>query len=169
MYSLNVPVPGSVSRLASDLEPRLTPFETVRDRHSLLAKRFEDGKSPDRHALRERLRPVLRDAPAFELRISGVGAFESPPRGPGPVVYLSVESPGLRRLHDRLVDAFGAVEGMEGEGYVPHVTLARGGDVRDPVAQVGGVESVTWTASSLDLWSSRSRETVASIPLLARE
>ena len=167
MYSLNVPVPGSVGRLANDLAPRLTPFDRVRARHSLVVKRFEDGTAPDHHALRERLRPVLRGTPAFELRIAGVDAFQAPPRGPGPVVYLAVESPGLRALHERLVEAFGAVEGLEGPGYVPHVTLARGGDVDDPAAVVGDVEPVTWTASSLDLWDARHRETVASIPLPA--
>jgi len=165
VYSLNVPVPGSVRRLANDLAPRLTAFDRVRDRHSLVVKRFEGER--DHHALRERLRTVLRGAPAFELRIAGVDAFETPLRGPGPVVYLAVESPGLRALHERLVEAFGAVEDLEGDEYVPHVTLARGGDVDDPAAVVGDVEPVTWTASSLDLWDAQYRETVASIPLPA--
>jgi len=39
-----------------------------------------------------------------------------------------VESPELHRLHERLCEAFDPVPDMEGEGYVPHVTVARSGD-----------------------------------------
>jgi len=48
--------------------------------------------------------------------------------GPSPVVYRTVESAGLVALHDRLCEAFEAVDGVEGSDYVPHVTVARGGD-----------------------------------------
>ncbi|MFW5918024.1 MAG: 2'-5' RNA ligase family protein, partial [Haloferacaceae archaeon] len=133
MYSVNAPVSGDVERLAEELFPRLTAFDTIRRRHALLVKRLSDLAAaqvgPDR--LAERLRPVLSGTPAFEVRITGIDYFVDPPRGPGPVVYLAVESPPLRRLHLRLVDEFGAVDDLEGESYVHHVTLARGGSLQD--------------------------------------
>jgi 2'-5' RNA ligase len=163
VYSLNVPVPGEVSRWASDHYPDLTAFDRIRDRHSLTLKRFETS---ERARLRERLARVLSPAPAFEATITAIDFFERPVRGPGPVVYFAVESPGLLRLHARLVEAFGAVEGLEGDDYTPHVTLARGGRVADAerLAAVD-VEPITWTVSGLDLWDSSYRESVARIPL----
>jgi hypothetical protein len=174
VFSLNVPVPGEVARLASDLHPRLVGFETVRERHTLVCKRFETerGTAGDDALtaagddalprLRERLRPVLAGTPAFEARVVGVDAFEQPARGSGPVVYLRVESPGLRRLHRRLTDAFGVVDGLEGDDYVPHITLARGsaGMALDDLRE-WPVEPVAWTVSTLVIWDSRYREPVA--------
>jgi 2'-5' RNA ligase len=171
VFSLNVPVPPSVERLAADLRPSLTRFDTVRDRHTLVAKRFDADADPELASLprlRERLRETLRDAPAFETRTDGLGVFERPVRGPGPVVYLRVESPGLHALHERLCDAFGAVPGLEGEAYVPHVTLARGGSRLDVDSLLDRpVDDVQWSVSELHVWDSRYRERVASIPLPA--
>ncbi|WP_251342014.1 2'-5' RNA ligase family protein [Haloplanus halophilus] len=166
MYSLNVPVPGAVERLAADLHPNLSGFDRIRDRHSLVCKRFEADEA-DLHRLRERLRTALSPTPAFEARITGIDAFETPTHGPGPVVYLAVESPGLRDLHSRLVEAFGAVDDdLEGPAYVPHVTLARDGPA-DAVARLRetDIDPVTWTVSELHLWSRARRETVRSVPL----
>jgi 2'-5' RNA ligase len=173
VFSLNVPVPGSVARIASELRPALAGagVDRFRDRHSLVVKRFEDeeenGWSLPR--LRERLRPVLRGSPAFEARVTRADVFETPPRGPGPVVYLAVESPGLGALHDRLVDAFGAVDGLEGDDYAPHVTLGRGGTFdADALATLSGrVEPVTWTVSELVVHDARHRETVSRLSLPA--
>ncbi len=171
MYSLNVPVPGDVERLASDLYPSVSRFDRIRDRHTLVAKRFEtdgDAGTDSLARLRERLRETLRDAPAFEARTDGLGCFERPVRGPGPVVYIRVESPGLLDLHRRLCVAFGAVPDLEGEDYTPHVTLARGGSVEAARALVDrSVADVRWTVSELTVWDSRYRERVASIPLPA--
>ncbi|WP_101295036.1 2'-5' RNA ligase family protein [Halegenticoccus soli] len=163
MYSLNVPVPGEARRLAADLHPRLAAFDRIRERHTLVAKRLGEGPP---HRLRERLRDPLRGSAAFEARIDGIDYFERPTRGAGPVVYLSVRSPGLRALHDRLVDEFGAVEGIEGSDYVPHVTLARGGpvDAAEELTRVA-LDPVDWTVSRLDLWSATYREVVGSIDL----
>jgi hypothetical protein len=157
--SLNVPVPGRVRRLAADRRPALAAFDRVRDRHSLVCKRFESP--PDRAALDA----TLRDAPAFEAAVTAVDYFEAPVRGPGPVVYLAVESPGLRALHRRLVERFGAVPGLEGEAYVPHVTLARGGSVAAADRLAGPVERVEWTVSALRAWDDERREALRSIPL----
>ena len=169
MYSLNVPLPGAVERLASELYPRLAAFDRVRERRSLTLKRFEDanGAASPAH-LRERIRPVLSGAPAVEARIVGVDRFEEPVRGPGPVVYLVVESPGLRRLHRRLVGAFGAVPELEGDAYVPHVTLARGGS-GEAAAELAAldVDPIEWTVSELELWSAEYREAVGSVSLPA--
>jgi 2'-5' RNA ligase len=178
VFSLNLPVPGTVSRQAADLRPTLSGSGVTRfrDRHSLVVKRFEgdDGASGgQRHTslprLRERLRTVLRGQPAFEVRLAGVDVFENPPRGPGPVVYLSVESPGLDALHERLVEAFGAIAGLEGDDYTPHVTLGRGGVFdRDRLATLSArVDPVTWTVSELLVYDSDSRETAARISLPA--
>ena len=169
MFSLNVPVPGSVARIASDLRPVLVDadVERFRDRHSLVVKRFEGEESLPR--LRERLRTALREEPAFEARVAGVGTFEDPPRGPGPVVYLAVDSPGLVALHDRLVGRFGGVAGLEGDDYTPHVTLGRGGvfDADTLAALSERVDPVTWTVSELAVYDSRHREVVSRLPLPA--
>ncbi|ELZ76990.1 hypothetical protein C455_14422 [Haloferax larsenii JCM 13917] len=165
MYSLNVPIPGQVARVASDLFPYLAPFDRVRDRHTLVCKRFEET---DYDHLRTRLHEVLRGAPAFEARITDVEYFEDPPRGSAPVVYLAVESPGLVSLHERLVDEFGAVDGLEGDDYTPHVTLARGGSIADARSLAShDIDPVEWTVSQLDLYDAEFRETAASISLPA--
>lgn len=166
MYSLNVPVPSTVERLAADLHPQLLSLDRIRERHGLVCKRFEADEG-DYHRLRERLRVALSPAPAFEARVTGLDAFETPTHGPGPVVYLVVESPGLHDLHRRLVEAFGAVDDdLEGAGYVPHVTLARGGDAAalDGLRNLD-IDPITWTVSELHLWSRARRETLWRVSL----
>jgi 2'-5' RNA ligase len=172
VFSLNVPVPGQVKRLAGDLHPELVRFDRIRERHSLLAKRFDTGLDDDADSLprlRERLRPLLRrhGGGGIDLRVTRLDYFETPPRGPGPVVYLAVESPDLHALHRRLCDAFGTVAGMEGEAYVPHVTLARGGNVADAadLAEGRAIDPVEWTAGEVRIHDSRYREDAARLPL----
>ncbi len=172
MFSLNVPVPGQVKRLAGDLHPELVRFDRIRERHTLLAKRFDVGLDDDADSLarlRERLRPLLRrhGGGGIELQVTGLDYFETPTRGPEPVVYLAVESSDLRALHRRLCDAFGTVAGMEGDDYVPHVTLARGGSVADAVDLIDrrSVDPVGWTAGELRIRDSRYREDAARLPL----
>ena len=166
MYSLNVPVPREVERLAEEFRPALLGFETIRERHTLLCKRLGDAPPGGVPRLREQVRTALAGAPAFEARISGIGVFEHPPLGEGPVVYLAVESAGLRRVHERLVGEFSAVEEFEGDDYVPHVTLARGGDV-ETARQVAEreIEPVTWTVNRLVLWDANYEEEVATFSL----
>jgi len=170
VYSLNVPIPGRVERLAADLLPELHAFDRIRDRHTLVCKRFE-AEEGDHRRLRERLRGALSPTPAFESTVTGIDAFETPTHGPGPVVYLAVESPGLHDLHRRLVEAFGVVDDdLEGAAYVPHVTLARGGDAaaaRDALDRLRAtdIDPVTWTVSELDLWSRTRREATWSVSL----
>lgn len=184
MYSLNVSVPGEAKRLASELFPRLLAFDRVREEHTLLVKRFgpdrfgsvrknrgtdHEGGGQELTMLRKRVRPVLDDTPAFEARVTGIDYFEEPTRGPGPVLYFAIESPGLHRVHRRLVTEFGAIQGLEGEEYTPHVTLARGGSVGEArqLASDTAIEPIEWVVSELRFWDPRYRETVGRVSLPA--
>lgn len=182
MYSVNVPVPWDVRRLAASLEPDLAEFASVRDRHTLVVKRLDGRDLNDLHRIRERLRPALAGVAPFDLRVTGIDAFDRPPLGEGPVVYLAVEPVGddadgvsgrdpLRAIHDRLVREFGSVDGLEGASYVPHVTLARGWDGHgDPDEAVDrlrerDVAGVRWTVDELGVWTREYKEIAASVPL----
>ena len=151
MYSVTVPVPGRVRRLAADLYPALVGFDTVREDHTLLLKRLGDSVHVDQ--LQQRTHRALEGTPAVEARIAGIDYFEEPPLGTAPVVYLAVESPGLESIHVTLTDHFEPVEGLEGPDYVPHVTLARGGDL-DAASRLAEreIEPITWTVSELEFY-----------------
>ncbi|ELZ41348.1 hypothetical protein C463_13924 [Halorubrum californiense DSM 19288] len=191
MFSLNVPLPPAIDRLAADLHPKLTGFDVVRDRHTLVCKRFgvgdvqrgegtEDekgGRGGDRAVpprqealdyLRDRLQRPLGAAEPFDVAVTGGDVFDAPRSGSRPVVYLAVESDGLDRLHRRLCAAFGAVEGIEGDEYVPHVTLARGGNP-EPGAVADLVDAefdpVRWRVHALDVWDPEYREVAATVDL----
>ncbi|WP_313692576.1 2'-5' RNA ligase family protein [Halorarum halobium] len=170
MFSLNVPVPPAARRIAADVAPELTAFRTVRKRPTIVVKRFGDDRSLNR--LREQLRPTLADVRPFAARITGVETFDNPPNGDSPVVYLAVEGEGLRDVHERVVREFGAVEGLEGDEYDPHVTLARGvAEDRDSAEaaverlRARGLESEPWTVSELGIWTKEYREFSARFPL----
>lgn len=166
MYSVNVPVPGRVRRLADELYPDLVGFETVREEHSCLLKRLGDADHVAQ--LQHRTHRALEGAPAVEARISGIDYFEDPPLGSAPVVYLAVESPGLEALHADLAETFEAVEGLEGTDYVPHVTLARGGDAATAARLADReIEPVTWTVSELEFWDGTSKLPVSRVSLPA--
>lgn len=173
--SLNVPVPGRVAAVAGDLRPALAAFERVEERHTLVCKRLgeagRDAAGADPAGLETRVRRALAGAPAFEARVSEIGAFEEPWAGPGPVLYLAVESPGLHEVHRRLCEALGVVEGIEGGEYVPHVTLARGGGeaAEEAVERLleTEFEPVTWTVGELLFWDARYDEVVGRVSLPA--
>uniref|UniRef100_UPI00037835DB 2'-5' RNA ligase family protein n=1 Tax=Halarchaeum acidiphilum TaxID=489138 RepID=UPI00037835DB len=111
---------------------------------------------------------ALRGAPAFEARVSETGVFEEPARGPGPLVYLAVESPGLERVHRRLVAELGGVDGLEGDDYVPHVTLARDGSSRARErVRSHDFDPVTWTVEELELYDARHGERIETVSLPA--
>lgn len=151
MYSVTVPVPGRVRRLAADLYPALVGFDSVREDHTLLLKRLGDTANVD--LLQQRTHRALEGTPAVEARIAGIDYFEEPPLGTAPVVYLAVESPGLESIHRTLTEHFEPVEGLEGPDYVPHVTLARGGDL-DAASRLAeqDVEPIAWTVSELEFY-----------------
>ncbi|GAB3678721.1 2'-5' RNA ligase family protein [Halopiger thermotolerans] len=151
MYSVNVPVPGRVRQLADELHPDLIGFETIRETHSCLLKRL--GEADHVAQLQHRAHRALEGAPAVEARITGIDYFEEPPLGSAPVVYLAVESPGLESLHADLAETFDAVDGLEGTDYVPHVTLARGGDAETARRLADReIEPVSWTVTELEFW-----------------
>lgn len=168
MYSLNVPVPAAVERLAEELRPELLGFESIRERHTLLCKRLGDAPPGGVHRLCEQVRTAIAGAPPFEVRVSGIDYFAYPPVGEGPVVYFAIESPGLRAVHERLVEDFSVIEDFQGDDYVPHVTLARGGDLAtaERLAE-REVEPVTWTVDRVALWDATYEEEVATFSLPA--
>ncbi|WP_436930162.1 2'-5' RNA ligase family protein [Halosimplex halobium] len=167
MYSLNVPVPGTVAALARDLGTRLgTADLRQRGEHTLVAKRLGRGDAARYHELEARARETLRGEPPFEVRVTGVDVFTDVPRGEGPVVYLAVESPGLVDLHRRLCERFDPVDDVEGDDYVPHVTVARGGSVeRAAGLRDTPFDPVEWTAERLEFWDAERSQSVSSVSL----
>lgn len=153
MYSLNVAVPGRVARLAAELAPALAGFDSVRDQHTLVCKRLGDPGPEEYARVDQRVRRALAGTAPFEAQVAGVDYFERPATDPGPVVYLDVESRGLETVHGRLLEEFPPAEGVEGDDYVPHVTLARGGAVEDARRLADrAVEPVAWTVEELVFW-----------------
>jgi 2'-5' RNA ligase len=169
VYSVNVPVPGRVQRLAADMRPALARFDTVRERHTLVVKRLGDG-DPDR--LAARVREVLRGTQPFPCRVTGIDAFADPPTESAPVLYLAIDGP-MQALHDRLTEIEPPVDDIEGPDYTPHVTLARGADIAPNEVDERGVPldlarapvETEWTVDELWLWSTAYREPVARIRL----
>lgn len=158
MYSLNAPVPADVSRLARGLATDCFDA-TPRDRHTLVVKRLGDGE-PRRLAGEVRARIVGTEP--FPARITGVETFENPATGRGPVAYLRIDAPAIERLHRRLCERFDPVEGIEADGYVPHVTVARGGDA----GRLAGRDlDYEWTVDALVVWSTEYREPAERIAL----
>jgi 2'-5' RNA ligase len=156
VYSLNVPLPSSVTRLAGRLARDLPRAQArPRGEHTLVVKRLGSGDHAAFARLAARAREQLEGTDPFAVRVTGVGQFERAATGPSPVVYLAVESPELRALHRRLCREFDAVDGMEGEDYVPHVTVARGGD---PAAARRltdrPIDAIEWTAEELVCYDS---------------
>ncbi len=166
MYSVNVPVPGRVSELAASLYPDLHPFDRVRETHSLLVKRL--GDAGDVHTLQRRTHRALAGTPAVEAAVTGIDYFAEPPVGSAPVVYLVVESPGLESIHAELTEAFDPVPGLEGKDYIPHVTLARGGD-EETARRLAEreIEPIAFTVTELEFFDGRHRLPVSRVSLPA--
>ncbi|KAA9399436.1 2'-5' RNA ligase family protein [Haloarcula sp. CBA1130] len=169
MYSINVPLPSAVTSLAADLASEL-PLAQRRGRgeHTLVAKRLGDGDHAAYARLETQGREALRGQPAFEARITGAEQFETAVTGPSPVVYLAVESPGLVDLHEQLCERFDPVENMEGDEYVPHVTVARGGD-RDAAARLveRDIDPIRWTVDELSFYDADRQQPVSRVSLPA--
>lgn len=165
--SLNVPVPGRVKRLASELEPDLYRFDHVRRRHTLVVKRLGERTPTEYARLVPDVRRAIEGTAPFEVRVTGIETFERPAHG-ACVVYLAVEGSELETLHDRLCEPFEPIEGLEGESYVPHVTLARGGSAaaRERLCE-REVEPVTWTVNELVLWDATHEEVAVRLSLPA--
>jgi len=154
VYSLNAPVPGEVAALATDLAAEVPGARArTRGEHTLVVKRLGTGDRTDFQHLRNRVREALRGTAPFEVAVTGVDWFEDPESGPGPVVYLAVEGQGLFDLHDRLCAVIDPIEGLGGEGYVPHVTISRGGDRKVAKALTErDLDPIRWTVTDLAFW-----------------
>lgn len=167
MYSLNVPVPARVAQLASDLARDLpTARPRTRGEHTLGVKRLGDDEPYSR--LETQVRELLTGQQTFEICIDGVDYFPNAITGPTPVIYLCVDSPELERLHRHLAETFDPIEGIEGEGYTPHVTVARGGRVEEAerIAE-REIEPISWTVSELIFWDALHRKSVSTVSLPA--
>ncbi len=164
MYSVTVPVPGRVRKLAADLYPSLVGFEDVRETHSCLLKRL--GEADHVAPLQQRAHRALEGTTAVDATITGLDYFADPPLGSAPVVYLAVDSPGLERIHDALTERFEPIAGLEGNDYVPHVTVARGGDV-ETAARLADreIDPIEWTVTELEFWNGVQRLPVSRIQL----
>jgi 2'-5' RNA ligase len=169
VYSVNALPPSEVTALASSLAGELPiAHERSRGEHTLVAKRLGQGDRDAFHRLAARAREVLVGTPAFEARVTGVDLFEEATSGSSPVVYLVVESPGLVALHHRLCKTFDPVEEVEGEGYVPHVTIARGGAAAAAHRLADReIDPLRWTVTELTLWDARRRQPAGSVSLPA--
>ncbi|NLV04980.1 2'-5' RNA ligase family protein [Haloarcula rubripromontorii] len=169
MYSINVPLPSAVTSLAADLASEL-PLAQRRGRgeHTLVAKRLGDGDHAAYAQLEAKGREALRGQPAFEAEVSKVEQFETAVTGPSPVVYLAVESPGLVALHERLCERIDPVDEMEGAEYIPHVTVARGGD-RDAAARLveRDIDPIRWTVDELTFYDADRNQPVSRVSLPA--
>ena len=169
MYSINVPLPSAVTSLAAELALDL-PLAQRRGRgeHTLVAKRLGDGDHAAYARLEAQGREALRGQPAFEAEIRGVEQFETAVTGPSPVVYLAVESPGLLALHEQLCERIDPVDEMEGDAYVPHVTVARGGDHDAAVRLVKrDIEPIRWTVDELAFYDADRNQPVSRVSLPA--
>lgn len=169
MYSVNVPVPPELGRIAADLAAELERFDRVIRDRTLLVKRLGRRRTRDLDDLWSTVADVLGDWGPIEARTAGIDVFTDPPSGGGPVIYLAVESPGLEAVHAELAAAVGVVNpAVEGDRYVPHVTLARGGN-RAAIPAVTGrtVPTLTWTVESVELFDARHRQVVRTLPLPA--
>lgn len=160
MYSLNVPVPPEVARLASGLATTCYTAAT-RTRHTLVCKRLGE----EFNVVAPKAREALSGLGPFELRVAGIDAFEVPTSGAAPVVYLAVESPGLREAHERLCRVFDPLSGLEGEEYDPHVTIARGGDAGKLLGRE--IRPVTWRTERFEFWDPENRVVVENLSLPA--
>jgi len=170
VYSLNVSLPSSVTSLAGQLGREL-PRARARPRgeHTLVVKRLGSGDHAAYARIEARARDAIRGTAPFEVRLTGVEQFEVAATGPSPVVYLAIESPELRALHDRLCEAFDAVEGMEGpDEYVPHVTIARGGDPAAAKRLVKrDIDPIEWVVEELVFFDAERGQSVSRVSLPA--
>ncbi len=169
MYSLNVPVPSRVARLATRIA-RDCPRARSRGRgkHTLVLKRLGDGDQRTYARLEARVREALGGQAPFEVRIGSVGYFAEAASGPSPVVYLAVRSRAIESIHDRLVGPFDPATGIEGDEYVPHVTIARGGSLESARrVATREIDPISWTVSELVFWDGRRGHPITTLSLPA--
>lgn len=169
MYSLNVPVPAEVARLAGELARELPTARTrSRGTHTLGVKRLDHERDRSYARLETQVRELLAGQHRFEVRISGIDQFRDPPVGTAPVVYLVVESEELRALHDKLIDTFDPINQIDGDGYDPHVTIARGGSPeRANQITERSIDPISWEVAELLFWDAERKKAVSRLSLPA--
>ena len=169
MYSLNVSFPSVVPVLAGDLAAEL-PRARARPRgeHTFVVKRLGSGDHAAYARLEAQARDAVRGTAPFQVRITGIEQFETAVTGPSPVVYLAVESPELFALHERLCESFDVIDGLEGDDYTPHVTVARGGDraAADRLVE-REIDTIEWTAEELVFYDAERGQPVSRVSLPA--
>ncbi|MFB6300719.1 MAG: 2'-5' RNA ligase family protein [Halobacteriales archaeon] len=157
-----------MTRVIDELSPLVANLDSIRERPTLLVKRLGSLDPVEFDRTEKTVRSTVVGTPSFEIAATGIDVFRDPPNGPGPVVYLAVRSQELDRLHRRLVAEFGATEGLEGDGYVPHITLGRGGDPATiETLRDRPFEPIRWTVTELVLWDAKRQVTAGTIPLPA--
>jgi len=169
VYSLNVPVPVEAARLASEVARSLPDARPRRrGQHTLVAKRLGNGDHSTFARLSARAREAIEGTPPFAARVTGVDYFQTAASGPSPVVYLAVESPGLSDLHATLAATFDPVDDIEGEDYVPHITVARGGTLAT-VQRLADrdIDPVSWDVTELTFWDGERSQPTGTVSLPA--
>jgi 2'-5' RNA ligase len=116
---------GRVMRLA----PRARITWSNPDRIHVTVKFIGEADEEKAHAIRVALGPSVK-APAFDLRVEGVGAF--PPKGPPRVFWagLTEGRDGLLEVERVVSQRLQTLVPAEERPYAPHLTLAR---VKEPV------------------------------------
>jgi 2'-5' RNA ligase len=169
VYSLNVPVPAEVARLAGELARELPAARTrARGTHTLGVKRLDHERDRSYARLETQVRELLAGQPPFEVQISGIDLFPDPPVGTAPVVYLVVESEELRALHEKLIDTFEPIDQIDGDGYDPHVTIARGGSPEQARQMTErSIDPISWEVDELLFWDAERKQAVSRLSLPA--
>ncbi len=169
MYSLNVPVPGEIAKRAGEIARELPEaHHRPRGAHTLGVKRLVSDTDESYSRLETKTREELSGQPAFEVRLTSIEYFPNAPTGSSPVVYFAIESPELERLHRQLTTVFEPLDEIEGDGYSPHVTIARGGSLeRAKRVTSRDIEPVTWTVDRLIFWDSERCQPVSTVSLPA--
>ncbi len=124
MWSLNAMIPRKITEMIHSFGPELNGWEDINKDHTLVIKRFQEINSRDNFESEMRL--LLEKTDPFEIRIGDIDIFSSVPKGSSPVLYIEIESRDLVKIHEKLINVFGVVEGLEGKDYIPHITIARG-------------------------------------------
>lgn len=169
VYSLNVPVPAEVARLAGELARELPAARTrSRGTHTLGVKRLDHRRDRSYARLETQVRELLAGQQPFEVQIKSIDQFTDPPVGTAPVVYLVAESDGLQALHQRLTDTFEPIDQIEGDGYDPHVTIARGGSPEQATKLTErSVDPFSWEVTELHFWDAEANKAVSRLSLPA--
>ncbi|HIJ12598.1 MAG TPA: 2'-5' RNA ligase family protein [Halobacteriales archaeon] len=155
MWSLNVSIPQGIVRAIGEITPVLGRGEGIVEEPTLVIKRFEK-EDLDGH-IESEIKFLLENVEPFIVEIGNLEMFEVADRGTSPVRYIEVKSIGIKVLHETLVSVFGCVKGVEGENYIPHITIARGSGAKNlDFSDFSG--PIQWTANTLEFWDRDKRK-----------